>query len=176
MKAPQPNRLNFVLTEEEHAIYQKRARQRWRSVATLSWLPTIIALLAILSISLFLTIAGVVDPSASQLALMFGVASYFLGKWLHHWENERAYAREVKRHLSSAESPRVSIAFEDALVRTEGQYDWRRFVEFEDRAGLIWLWLSVNQAAIIPARVFADSEQRAALLGLLNEKIGRDQP
>lgn len=166
---------SFALTNEEREIHRKRALQRWRSsgLATLGWWPMVIALALILAFWLFLAIGGFINPATSQLALMFGVASFFVGKWLHQWEIERAYARMNAewRALDAASHVEVSIAVEDIQVALEGRYDWSQFIDCEDYADLIWLWMSRNQAAIVPARAFPDPEQRAALLAFLRARI-----
>jgi hypothetical protein len=165
----------FALTNEEREIHRKRALQRWRSsgLATLGWWPMVIALALILAFWLFLAIGGFINPATSQLALMFGVASFFVGKWLHQWEIERAYARvdAELRALDAASHAEMSIAVGETQVAVEGRYDWSQFVDCEDHADLVWLWMSRNQAAIIPARAFPDPEQRAALQAFLRARI-----
>jgi hypothetical protein len=165
---------SFALTDEERESHRKRAAQRWRaSGAALGWQPMVIALALILAFWLVLAIGGLINPAASQFALMFGVASFFVGKWLHQWEIEGAYARMEARWRAqeTASHARMSVTVDETLVAIEGRYDWSQFVDFEEDAGLIWLWMSRNQAAVIPARAFPSAEQRAALLTLLRARI-----
>jgi hypothetical protein len=166
---------SFALTNEEREIHRKRAAQRWRAsgATTLGWWPMVIALALILAVWLLLAIGGLINPASSQFALMFGVAAFFVGKWLHQWEVERAYARMDAqwRKADAASHIEMSVAVDETQVAIEGRYDWSQFVDCEDDSDLIWLWMSRNQAAIIPARALPDPEQRAALLAFLRARI-----
>jgi hypothetical protein len=171
---------NYVLTAQELESVRRRARRRWRASggATLSWGPTILALLVIFGLWLWLATSGAVSPSASQFALMFAVAAFFTGKWLHQWEIERAYAR-VEADWSArelAEGPQRSVAIEDAFVAVErhthkAQIGWDNFTGVEDSAGLVWLWMSNFQSVVVAARAFPDAERRAAFVSFARAKI-----
>jgi hypothetical protein len=166
---------SFALTNEEREIHRKRATRRWRSngAARLGWWPMAVALALIMAFWLLLAIGGFINPASSQFALMFGVASFFVGKWLHQWEIERAYARmeALWREQEAANHAEMTVAVEETRVAIEGRYGWPQFVAVEDDSNLIWLWMSRNQAAIIPARALPDAEHRAALLAFLRARI-----
>jgi hypothetical protein len=169
---------DFVLTTEERANFRRLARhRRRRRGGTLGWWPTVAALAFILAAWLWLALSGAVAPHASQIALMFGVASYFLGKWLHHWEIERAYAR-IAAVSEAADDGRRTVVIDEAFVGAEArtikaQYRWESFVEVEEAAGLALLWTVQFQAVVVPIRVFANAQQCAAFLTLVRGKIKR---
>ena len=171
---------DFVLTKEERTNFRRLTRHRWRTRGgTLDWWPTVAALAAIFVAWLWLALSGVVAPHASQIALMFGVASYFLGKWLHHWEIERAYAH-IAAASEAADDGRRTIVIDEAFVGGETrtinvQYRWESFVEVEEAAGMAVLWTTQFHAVVVPIRVFATAEQRAAFLALARRKIKTPQ-
>jgi hypothetical protein len=167
---------DFVLTTEERANFRRLTRHRLHTRGgALGWWPTVAALAAILAAWLWLALSGAVAPHASQIALMFGVASYFLGKWLHHWEIERAYAR-IAAANEAADDGRRTVVIDEAFVGAEAraikaQYRWESFVEAEEAVGLALLWTTQFQAVVVPLRVFADAGQRAAFLAFARDKI-----
>src|ERR1700755_698123 len=95
MDAARLGPFNYVLTAEELRAVKAQARRRWRASGApkLNWLPTVVAMVLLLGAWFWLAMSGAVSPRASQIALIFGVAGFFTGKWLHHWEIERAYVR-----------------------------------------------------------------------------------
>ena len=171
---------DFVLTMEERANFRRLARHRWRTRGgTLGWRPTVGALALIIAAWLWLALSGAVAPHASQIALMFGVGSYFLGKWLHHWEIERAYAR-IAAAGEAADDGRRTVVIDEAFVGAEtgtikAQYRWENFVALEEAAGMVVLWTKQLQAVVVPVRVFANAEQRAAFLALARGRINPSQ-
>jgi hypothetical protein len=167
---------DFVLTKEERANFRRLATHRWRtSGAALSWWPTVAALAVILVAWLWLALSGAVAPRASQIALMFGVGSYFLGKWLHHWEIERAYARTAAASEAKDDGRRIVVideAFVAAETRTiKARYSWENFVAVEEAAGMAVLWMTPLHAVVVPIRAFTNAQQRAAFLALARGKI-----
>jgi hypothetical protein len=165
---------SFLLTKQEGETRSRRGKQRWRSFATrLSWAPTLLALTAIPMVSLLLAILGAISPSGSQVALMFGVASFFLGKWLHQWESERAHAKtEAKwREAGADRLAPTTIAVSETEVTVEARYDWAQFLDVEESADLLWLWMTPSWAAVLPARAFPDAERRAAFATFVRAKI-----
>jgi YcxB-like protein len=169
----------YVLTEDELTFLLQRTTQRWRaSQEQLTWTPTIVALAVILSASLGLAIGGVVSPHSSQVALMFGVASYFAGFWLHHWQLERAAdkARADWRNRELASGIQRTIVIDATGVGADRQsikarYGWDNFTAIEESGGLVILWASHNQAVVVPTRAFPDPAQHAAFLALARAKI-----
>jgi hypothetical protein len=169
---------SYVLTDEERTRIQRRVRLLWRtSGATLGWWPTIIALAVILGVSLWLTLAGAMTAHSSEVALLFGVASYFTGKWLHQWEIERAYAQaQAKLRRETSSDDQFSIAIDDAVIAVEtpkfkAQYRWESFIKIDGTAGLIWFWLPRFRAVVVSERAFPDSDQRAAFLAFAHARI-----
>jgi hypothetical protein len=180
MKSARLGPYAYVLTAEERQRIKRRARQLWRMSggATLTWWPTTFAMLVILALWLLLAMSGRVTPHASQIALMFGVAAFFAGKNLHHWEIERVYARADARWSAGelAEDREFSVAADDAIVAVEGrshktEIGWDNFVRVEEAAGLVWLDMSNFQSVVVAARAFPDAEQRAAFVALARAKI-----
>jgi hypothetical protein len=169
----------YTLTDDERAKVRRRVRWLWRSEggATLGWLPTLVALLVILGVSLWLAIAGAMNAHSAEVALMFGVASYFTGKWLHQWEIERAYDRaEAKWRAEASRDDPFSIAIDDTIVVVEApafkaQYRWENFTKVEETAGLVWLWMPRFRALVVSERAFSDPGRRAAFLALARAKI-----
>ena len=176
MNAEHSGPYDFVLTKEERENFRRLTRYRQRTTGqTLSWQPTIAALVVIFAAWLWLALSGAVAPGASQIALMFGVGSYFLGKWLHHWEIERAYAR-LAAISEAADDGRRIVQIGEAFVRAEtrmikAQYSWENFVEVEEAAGMAVLWMRQLHAVVIPIRAFANAERRAAFLALARSNI-----
>ena len=168
----------YVLSEEERTKIQRRVRLLWRtSGATLGWWPTTIALAVILGVSLWLTLAGAMTAHSSQIALLFGVASFFAGKWLHQWEIERAYERaQAKWRGEASSNDQFSIAIDDAIIAVEApkfkaQYRWEAFVKLEETGGLIWFWSPRFRALVVSERAFPDPDQRAAFLAFARARI-----
>jgi len=93
---------------------------------------------------------------------MFGVASFFTGKWLHQWEIERAYDRaEAKWRGETSRDGQFSIAMDDTIVTVEArafkaQYRWENFTKVEEMAGLVWLWMPRLRALVVSQRAFPD--------------------
>jgi hypothetical protein len=173
----------FVLTPEELAIVRRRARHRWRMSGgpTLGRWPMILALLALVGVWLLLVTGGVLAPRPSQIALMFAVAAFFAGRWLHQWEVDRAFAR-ADAQWSGRQRPEdreLSVAADDAIVSVDGrthktEIGWDNFTNVGEAAGLVWLEMVNFQSVVVAERAFADAQQRAAFLALARAKIKPD--
>lgn len=167
---------DFVLTQEERANFRRLAKHRSQTNGVaLSWWPTVAALAVILSAWFWLALSGAIAPRASQIALMFGVGSYFLGKWLHHWEIERAYARTAAASEAEDDGRRI-VVIDEAFVGAEtptikARYSWENFVAVEEAAGMAVLWMTQLHAVVVPIRAFTNAEQGAAFLAFARGKI-----